>query len=229
MTRVYQFATHGYALADAQHVLKAVTKHWPSLQPFGAIDSERKRFAATIAEAERFADPKAHGPVALEEARQALKDLLGSYRSAASLIVHGIDGRDAKAEEALKTKGQFPGNDVALSAYARAIASKLKGYAAKLAQRGFSKEQQGTLSPATAAFDKAFAARGKERGEARAVSLARETLFKKLRTETSYFRKLGHEALRSSVMRADFDRVQVSKGKPALAAVPAPPAAASRG
>ena len=103
MTRVYQFATHGYALADAQHVLKAVTKHWPSLQVLGATDSERKRFAATIAEAERFADPKAHGPVALEEARQALKDLLVSYRSAASLIVHGIDGRDAKAEEALKT------------------------------------------------------------------------------------------------------------------------------
>jgi hypothetical protein len=48
---------------------------------------------------------------------------------------------------------------------------------------------------------------------ARAESLAREVIFKEQRAQTSYFRRLGREALRQSVARADFDRVKLPEGK----------------
>ena len=222
--RTSQHATYGYAVADGEHVMKASIKHWAKLAALGATEVEKKRFAASLADAARLLLlGGASGPVALEEARQALKDLVGAYRSAAGLVVHGIDGRDSKAEQALKMKGAFPANDVQLAAYVKDVGPGMRTYSNKLVSRGFGKDKQAALNEAGAEFGKAFAARGKERGTARAATIAREVVFKELRACTSYFRRLGREALRSSVARADFDRVKLPAGK--AAAAPAPAAA----
>ena len=67
-----------YSLADAEHVLKAANKHWPALQALGATDAERKRIGALIAEAARAAAQGIPGPIRIEEAREALRELLGT-------------------------------------------------------------------------------------------------------------------------------------------------------
>jgi hypothetical protein len=155
MAGASQQATRGYALADAEHVLKAVIKHWTLLQSLGAIESECKRFAQTIAQGgQAIAEAESGSPIALEDARQILKDQVGAYRSAAKVVVHGFDGRDAKAETALKMKGPFPANDVQLAAYVSGLAAPLRSYAAKLTARGFGKDKQAQLVEA-AAFTKA--------------------------------------------------------------------------
>jgi hypothetical protein len=223
--RTSQHATYGYAVADGEHVMKSAVKHWIKLAGLGATEAEKKRFAQGLAEAARILlIGGVSGAVGLEAARQLLKDLVGAYRSAASLIVHGIDGRDAKAEQALKMKGPFPGNDKKLSSYASGLGAPMRSFSAKLAARGFGKEKQAALLEATAVFEKAFAARGKERGTARSQTMAREATFKELRTCTSYFRRVGREALRNSVARADFDRVKLPVAKPAAAPAPSPTA-----
>lgn len=223
--RTSQHATQGYALADSEHVLKAATKHWAALQSLGASDAEKRRFTQTIADASRLYATQPEAPLALEEARQALKDLVGAYRSAAGLVANGIDGRDPKAEQALKLKGSFPATDVLLAGYTDGLAARMRPWSSKLASRGFGKEKQTQLVEAAAAFKKAFSARGKERGAARAETLAREVAFKDLRTQTSYFRRLGREALRSTTARADFDRVKLPAKTGAPQAVPAQSAA----
>ena len=230
--RTSQQATHGYSIADAQHILKAANKHWPALQELGATEAERKRFVATIGDSIRLVSvAPSPGLALLEEARQILKDLIGSYRSAANLVAKGIDGRDAKAAVALKTKGTYPANDLELGRFVEDLGKRMKPYVARLSTRGFNKEKQVALLDAGAAFKKAFATRGKERGEAKADSLAREAVFKNLRTETSYFRSLGIEALRNQSARADFDRVTLpnksAASAPVVAIVP-PPAPAPK-
>ena len=118
-------------------------------------------------------------------------------------------------------KGSFPNNDVKLAAYASDLGAGMRAYSAKLAARGFGKERQAELVKAAQAFKQAFAARGKERGAARAQTLAREAVFRELRTQTSYFRRMGREALRNSVARADFDRVHLPVARAAIAPVSA--------
>jgi len=86
---------------------------------------------------------------------------------------------------------------------------------------------QKELLDSGAKFKAAFTARGLERGEARAATLGREGVLKKLQTEITYFRTLGHEALRKSVARKDFDRVGVPAKPPTPAAVAAKKAAAA--
>ena len=229
MTRLSQNAASGYALADAQHILKSAEKHWPALQAIGATEAERKRFVQSIAEGTRVATGQGAGPVALETARQTLSDFVGDFRSGARLVARGIDGRDAKAEQALRVKGGFPKTDLRLSGYVSGLAARMRPYSAKLATRGFSKDKQAQIVVAATAFKDAFAARGKERGDARAQTLARESVFRTLRTETSYFRTLGHEALRNVIARADFDRVALpgkAVAAPPAKAVAAPPAKA---
>lgn len=216
-----QYATHGYALADAEHVMSRVNKFWAKLLELGATETEKKRFGVTIGEFAKLAIVGNTGPVALEQARQALKDDVGAYRAAASLIVFSIDGRDKKAEEALKMKGAFPPNDVALARYVSDLGQRMRSYSAKLAARGFSKERQQELLDASADFKRAYNARGKERGAARAQTLAREALFKELKAMTSYFRRVGRAALRDSMARAEFDRVKLPGAKAAAAPAPA--------
>jgi hypothetical protein len=220
--RTSQHATHGYAIADAQHILKAANKHWTALQALGTTDAERKRLTASIAQALKMVGTDNSGPIALEEARHDLKEAIGAYRSAAILVVNGIDGRDVKAESALKMKGPFPATDLQLAAYVDGLSQRMKSYVNKLSGRGFNKENQNQLVDAGTAFRAAFSARGKERGEARAETVARDAVFKQLRTETSYFRRLGNEALRSTTARADFDRVKLPGKAPVPAPAPAP-------
>ena len=98
----------------------------------------------------------------------------------------------------------------------------MKSYVTKLSARGFNKEKKVALVEAGAAFKKAFSARSKERGEARAESLARESTFRQLRTEPSYFRLLGNEALGHTMARADFDRVKPPTRPSVVTLVPPP-------
>jgi hypothetical protein len=209
--RISQHATHGYAVADSEHVMRAVVKHWAKLQAFGVTEPEKKRFAQTIARATEVATAETPSPVSLDELRRALEDYVGDYRAAAGLVANGIDGTDKKAEEDLALKGGFPANDIALQAYVKEIGQRMKPYSAKLAARGFGKEKQAELLDAAAAFKKAFAARGKERGSAKAATVSRDALFKQLRTETRYMRRAGRAALKTSVERADFDRVKIDR------------------
>lgn len=220
--RTSQHATFGFLVADAEHVLRGVNRHWDALRGLGATEAERKRFSQSIAEGGRILATIGDQDAALvlESQRQVLKDYVGMYRSSASLIVHTIDGRDAKAELALKLRGVFPGSDVALLAYVKDLEPRMRRFSAALAARGFGKDKQGGLLDAASEFRKAYAARGKERGAARSERMAREVVFKALRTQTSYFRRVGREALRNSVARADFDRVKLPGGKPNAAPAP---------
>jgi hypothetical protein len=227
MAKLSQFITHGYLLSDAMHVEKAVKKHWVLVKARGATDAELKQFGASILDAKQYVSSQKTGLPLLELARQDLKDRLGEFRSSARSVVSTINGVDAAAEKDLQMKGGFPQNDLALSNYVDAIAPHLPAYAAKLTARDFGPAKQRALLDSGANFQAAFTARGLERGEARAATLGREGAFKKLQTEITYFRTLGHEALRSSVARKDFDRVGVPAKPLTAAAVAAKKTAAA--
>jgi len=211
MAAISQFITYGYLISDGMHVAKAVKKHLPLMKTHGATETEIKQFHATIEEAKQYVAAHSNGPTPLEATRQALKDRLGDYRAAARNVVTTINGVDAAAEKDLQMKGSFPATDLALNNYFDAIEPHLDGYSAKLAARGFSRVDQAALREAGAKYKTAFAARGLERGEAKAATLGREGVFKKLQTEITYFRTLGHESLRKSNDRKDFDRVKIDK------------------
>lgn len=60
--------------------------------------------------------------------------------------------------------------------------------------------------------------------------MERETVFERLRYQTSWFRRAGRAALRTSKTRADFDRVRVAppaKRKPTVKSKNVPAAAAA--
>jgi hypothetical protein len=211
MAGLSQLVTYGYMIADAEHVEAAVAKHLAWMKAHGATDAELKQFRVTIAEAKRLVAAQKGGPTPLEVARQELKDLLGEFRAAARPVAVTINGVNAAAEKDLQVKGAFPNTDLTLVAFVDAVVPKLKSYEAPLIARGYTRAQQAALPEAGAKFKAAFAARGLERGEARAATLGRESVFKKLTTETTYFRTLGHESLRTSNERKDFDRVKVKK------------------
>ena len=216
--RSSQFVTYGYLISDAIHVGKAVRKHLALIKEHGGTEAELKALDETIAEAKRQVAAQRTGQTPLELTRQDLKDRLGSYRSAARSVVVTFEGVDAQAEKDLNMKGPFPDSDLALANYFDAIEPKLAPYSARLAKRGFSKPDQDGLRASGPKFKAAFAARGLERGEARAATLGREGVFKKLQTQITYFRTLGHEALRKSKAREDFDRVKAPAAKPAAVA-----------
>jgi len=109
--------------------------------------------------------------------------------------------------------------DIRLKAYLKGLDQVTKKHSSALAARGFSREQQAKLVEDGKVFLKLLRARGKERGEARGRRAAREALFEMLRTQTSYFRRVGRAALRNSPARADFDRIH---GPPKKAEADAP-------
>ena len=203
MAKLSQFITHGYLLSDAMHVEKAVKKHWSLVKARGATDAELKQFGVSILDGKHYVSLQKTGLTPLELARQDLKDRLGDFRSAARNVVTTIHGIDAAAEKNLQMKGAFPNTDLAIINYVDAIEPHMEPYSPKLTARGL------------------------ERGEARAATLGREGVFKKLQTEITYFRTLGHEALRKSVARKDFDRVGVPAKPPTPAAVAARKSAAA--
>ena len=116
-----------------------------------------------------------------------------------------------------------------LRAFVRGLDAKLKPCAAKLADRGFSREQQAELHDLAIGFTSALGQRGQERGALRTARVARDSLFDRLTWQTGYFRRLGRAALRTTKDRADFDRVDPRAGKRAAKVPPAvapPPAKA---
>jgi len=227
MAKLSQFITHGYLLSDAMHVEKAVKKHWSLVKARGATDAELKQFGVSILDGKHYVSLQKTGLTPLELARQDLKDRLGDFRSAARNVVTTIHGIDAAAEKNLQMKGAFPNTDLAIINYVDAIEPHMEPYSPKLTARDFSRQKQNELIESGAKFKAAFTARGLERGVARAATLGREGVFKKLQTEITYFRTLGHEALRKSVARKDFDRVGVPAKPPTPAAVAARKSAAA--
>ena len=221
----HSFANVGraFAIADGRHVLKAVVKHWTKLAQRGASEPERKRFEATIADAEKAELSAPQGGPSLEEVRQQLKDGIGEYRAAGDLLACGFDGPHPTLVRDLKLQGHFPKTDAKLKAYIKGLAQQIKRHSAKLAERGFGKGQQDELERNAALFVRLLAERGAERGEQRAARTSRDAIFEKLRYQTGYFRRLGRAALRNSMDRADFDRVKLDKKMIAL--VPPPPPA----
>ena len=198
-----------YDVADAEHILQALGMHWAECHKLGVLEAEKKMFAAHIERArkERDKDPEEQG-VGIKEVRIELQDAVGSYRTAASLVASGVNGPDPQLERKLRVGNKFPVTDVRMKAYLKGLDKVMHKHSGRLAARGFSHEQQARLVELGKVFLRMLRARGKERGDARATRTAREALFEMLRTQTSYFRRVGRAALRNSPARADFDRIQ---------------------
>lgn len=226
MARPAQGTSLGYTIADAEHVLKAAKKYRVQLSKLNVTDAEFKKFETLIADAAASAEQSGRpDSSALEDARLAAKNAIGEYRAIASMVARPMEGLDRKAEVALGTAGAFPLTDAEVKAWFNGLQRRMKPYSARLAARGFVKEDQARLLELGAAYFKAYAAQGKERGEARSSKLARNLLFTHLRESISYFRRGGRVVLRNSNARAEFDRVHVPpKATRAPATPPAPPA-----
>jgi hypothetical protein len=124
-----------------------------------------------------FANVAPEASTPLEDSLPPLRDMLGRYRRSADLVAHGPQGRDREAQAALQTGGHFPMTDTKLKAYVASIEKRMKPYATRLAACGFSREEQAKLVELSHTFVKALAARGAERGEARAGRLRRDAVF----------------------------------------------------
>ena len=142
----------GFQVADAEHVLAAANKHWPDLVKLGAAESERKAFAATIAEAVKVIDGEFGDQPGLEETRKELRDLVGVYRRAADLAANGMQGRNATLDRELRIAGGFPASDRKMRAYVTGLPAVVKKHAARLQARGLSKEDQARLAEVSGMF-----------------------------------------------------------------------------
>ena len=101
--------------------------------------------------------------------------------------------------------------------------ARLRAYAAKLAARGFSKEEQQALAEQARAFLKALAAVGHLKGKAAARRMQQGKEIESLRLVLRYFRGAANVAFHDQPKRTDFDRVG-APAKPKKAAPAAPPA-----
>ena len=186
-------------------------------------------FKATIAEAEQV---EASTSAALIDASRTLaKDLLGEPRAAADLFARGFDGVDTKAVKALGLDRHFPDSDAALASMLEAIVAELPHYAGQLAEHDFGKSRHEALVKAAIAFRSDLVTRPVKAGQRQAGTAEREAVFGRLRYQTSWLRRCGRSALRTSKARVDFDRVQAKVVKPAkkTAGAPAPEAGAKTG
>jgi hypothetical protein len=227
MARPTQGTSLGYTIADAEHVLKAAKKYRVQLGKIGVTDGEFKKFETLIADASASAGKTQRlDSSPLEDARLAAKNAIGEYRAVADLVAHPLEGLDRKAQAALGSGGKFPLTDAELKAWFNGLQRRMRPFASRLAARGYTKEDQGKLVELGAAYLDAYAAQGKERGEARSGKLARNLLLTHLRESIGYFRRGGRAVLRHSNARAEFDRVHLPQ-KPARAQAAPPPAAAA--
>jgi hypothetical protein len=227
MSRRREGVTEGYLIADAQHMNAGAQKHAAEVAKYGVTDTLRKRMTTLIGEAIALANVAPAAATPLEEARPPLRDMLGRYRRSADLVARGPQGRDRDAEAALQTRGSFPGSDTQVKAYVTGIGRRMKPYAVKLAAAGFAREDQEKLVELSHTFVKALAARGAERGEARAERLRRDAVFSALKDMTSFFRRAGRAALYNSNQIADFNRVHAMRAHMKVVQPPAPAAAKS--
>ena len=228
MARPAQGTSLGFIIVDAEHVLKVAKKYRAQFAKLNVTDLEFKKFETLIGEAIASAAQSGRTDSSpLEDARLAARNEIGAYRPIAGMVAHPFEGLDSKAEVALGAGGRFPVTDAELKAWFNGLQRRLKPYSARLAARGYSKEDQTRLLDLGAAYLKAYAAQGKERGEARSAKNARDLLFAQLRSTTTYFRRGGRAFLHGANARSEFDRVQVPpKAARAPAAPPPPPAPA---
>ena len=191
----------------------------------GITEGELKTFRVSIHACEKILDPGFQSDsVTLEETRVETKDQLSLYRRAAELVANGLSGRNVALERELRIGSRFPVTDNQVKAYVTGLPKIIKKHSARLALRGFSKEEQHQLEGLIKKYRELLAARGKQTGNARAAQASRDAAFEMLRTQTSYFRRVGRATFMNSAARADFDRVKVA---PKHAKKAAPPAKAS--
>ncbi len=145
--------------------------------------------------------------VSLEALRAALHDELRAFRTSAQFVAERPGHSDAAARAALKPFGEFPSRDGLLKSYVTGLAAAIHGYAAALAARGFSREQQSSLASRIEAFLDGLQTRGAQQGEAKAARKSAEAVLDELRVQVSYFRRGGHGALYGQRASADFDRL----------------------
>ena len=216
-------STLGRLLADAEHLSASVTAHWSALKAVGVTDSDHKTLLTLITRIKAIYDLESKVAAStLADSREALKDIVGRFRRSAWPIANSITGHDRKAESALRTSGEFPPNDTDLKKYVTDLPKRLRPYAAKLAARGFSKEEQAALLEHARAFLKALAAVGLLKGKAAASRMDEDKEVDALRVALRYFRGAADTAFHGRPERTDFDRVAPA-AKPKKAVKPVPP------
>jgi hypothetical protein len=215
-------STLGILLADAEHLAASVTAHWQALKAAGVTDADRRVLDGARARVKAITEAESKDAASsLEAARETLKDAVGKFRRASWPIANPITGHDRKAEAALRTGGAFPRNDAELKKYVTGLTARLRPYAARLAARGFTKEEQAALAEQARAFLKALAAVGLLKGQAAAKRMQEEKAVEALRLALRYFRGAADAAFHGQPERTDFDRV-ASPAKPKKAVKPAP-------
>ena len=192
MARPAQGTALGFTSADAEHVLKVAKKYRVQFTKLNVTDAEFKKFE------------------------------IGGYRPIAGMVAHPFEGLDRKAEVALGAGGRFPITDAELKAWFKGLQRCLKPWSARLAARGYTKEDLTKLIDLGAAYLKASAAQGKESGEARSMTVARDLLLAQLRSTTIYFRCGGRAFLHGAHARSEFDRVHVPPRTTRVPAAPPP-------
>ena len=200
---------HCFDLRDAIKVEHAAHTHLSALKKKGLTDPQLKTFSLQIALAKK--EEASRGRVSLDAARQTLKDLLGLYRKAAKLACQSLEGLDTTLEETLRVDLSFPENDELLSAYVTGLDAVVTAHANALADRDFPKAKQSSLAAAAATYLAALEQLPEKKSALSEKSADRDTVFKRLRTMTSYLRSVGKTALEGSSRIRDFYRPKAGK------------------
>lgn len=195
---------HLFEIRDAEKVLAAAELHFSAVQRKGVSAAKLDRYRAQIDAAKQVEN--LGGRISLDDARDAVKDLLGDYRDAAELAATPFEGRDEKLAATLMSGGTFPPDDAALARYLIAVAKPLAQHSAQLAALDFSLAQQAQLAAASTEFQSALARRPDLTEELRKQSAHRARVLAALRKMTISVRLAGHKALKRSAERSDFDR-----------------------
>ncbi|HUJ25423.1 MAG TPA: hypothetical protein VLW85_05360 [Myxococcales bacterium] len=213
-----------YLLANARHIKSACQKHWAVLKEFGAKDGMLKYLDQSIGAVEAVqAQHVEDSQQQVEQMRLELKDLIGACRASARLVAYGINTDDKAAASALMVGKKFPHSDRGILDYCKSITASVRKYGAKLADFGFTREDQAQMGDTAAAFGKLLATRRKEKSHKRGQSAQREAAVKQLRRAVHFLRALGRRAFGESIERNDF--APVAKMRVAIKKAPAVEAA----
>jgi hypothetical protein len=194
-------------VTDARLVLKVARRHSLAMAQRGLKEAD----LAALEQQIELAVAAGRTRLSLEEARQPVKDLLGEYRVAARLACRSLAGLNPVLQETLRMQVGYPDNDEELAGYLTGLDAIVAANSAALAQRGFHKPAQTAFAKAADTFLKARKDLPELRSDRDSAIRERATIFKDLRTMTSYIREMGVAALRHDKARAEFDRVQPAK------------------
>lgn len=211
-----------YDIADGENVLAQTRKNQPKMLPIGVTQARVKTFEDTLAEAKKL--EKTSGRVSLDDARKELKDKFGHYRKRADIVAYGFDGPSEKMARALLCAGPFPRNDRALAKEIEGIEAVLASHSALLSGVGFLKASQDALVKAAQRFLSERTAKPTKLGQKQTEATQRDRAFEALRYQTSYFRRVGLEALEGETAANAFHRVKAGTKAKKAVKVPAPAA-----